>query len=274
MAIWIMALLSVSFSAPAAAAQDSSGEPPLLVRPACDLVHAADLFVRDAWHIATFPRHLDRRGWLLLGGTVAATALAYAYDEELLAMAHRNEEADLLRPLWEVGDFFEPVGHMGNTNIWYVGGLSVSYLAGWDRPLSMFAQILESHYIAGLGKNASQYFIGRPRPFEGFGPREFGRDDATSFPSGHASNIFQVAVVVSHHAKRPWVSAAAYTIAGSVAVQRVRSDMHWPSDVLLSSVYGWTVARAVVARHEERTAARLQPHVSQLGCGAQLAWRY
>lgn len=276
----ILALLSVSLLVPPAAARETAHEaapedpPPLLLRAAYGLAGAADLFVRDAWHICTFPRRLDRRGWLTLGGVTAAAGLAYAWDEELRAMAHRNEDADLLKPLWELGDFFEPTGHMGNTNIWYIGGLATSYLAGWDRPLTIFAQILESHYIAGLGKNAAQSVIGRPRPFEGFGPREFGRDDATSFPSGHASNIFQVAVVLSHHGRSPWISALVYTVAGSVAVQRVRSDMHWPSDVLLSSVYGFSVARAVVARHEQRAAARLQPHVSRLGYGAALAWNF
>jgi membrane-associated phospholipid phosphatase len=184
-----------------------------------------------------------------------------------------------MAPLREVGDFVEPAGHMGNTNFWYLSGLAVSYTAGWERPTRIFAQILESHYIAGLGKNTVQYFVGRTRPHEGFGPREFGRDDATSFPSGHSSNVFQVATVLSHHVDNRWFDIAAYGTAGTVALQRIRSNAHWPSDVLLSSFYGWAVAKTVVKRHEERTAAgaggmALEPHISPLGTGVQVAWRF
>jgi membrane-associated phospholipid phosphatase len=241
--------------------------------PGTDLVRATRTFVTDAAHIYTFPVHMSRRDGLILGGVLAATALTYVYDQEIRDAVHRNEESDLLSLLRETGDFFEPVGHMGNTNVWYLGGAALSFAAGQPKATMVFVQILESHYIAGLGKNAIQYFVRRPRPFQNLGPREFGTEDATSFPSGHASNIFQVAAVLSHHADRKWASAAVYTIAGSVALQRIRSDMHWPSDVLLSSFYGWSVAKGVLRLHEGRKAA-VTPLVSEMGIGLQVAFGF
>ena len=84
-----------SLTAPIGAAGDSS------LDPVGDLGTAVGTFVTDAAHIYTFPRHMDRRDWLVFGGALAATGLAYIYDQELLEMARRNEDSDLLRPLWE-----------------------------------------------------------------------------------------------------------------------------------------------------------------------------
>ena len=62
---------------------------------------------------------------------------------------------------------------------------------------------------AGLGKTLAQSFAGRLRPSVGQGPESWGNDDATSFPSGHAINIFQLATVLSHHADRWWFTTGA-----------------------------------------------------------------
>ncbi len=101
-----------------------------------------------------------------------------------------------------------------------------------------------------MGKVAVQSVVGRRRPHEGEGAKSFGNDDATSFPSGHTLNIFQLATILSHHADRAWFTVGAYTIAAAVGVQRVASDAHWPSDVLFSAALGTAVARAVVNLHE------------------------
>ena len=187
--------------------------------------------------------------------------------DELQDMAHRNEENDLLKPLWEVGDFFEPVGHMGNTNAYYFGGVALGWVTGQDRLSLICAQILEAHFIAGLGKNAVQAVVRRPRPFQGYESDKFGVEDATSFPSGHSINIFQLATILSHHVNRRPFTWAAYACAGLVGIQRVRADMHWSSDVLLSAVYGTAVSarRAEAARG---TRDGCGPPRVAAGCGA------
>ena len=241
--------------------------------PIKDVPYVVETFTRDAFHIYTFPLHMSARDASVLAGAVAVTGLLYAFDEEILDMAHRNEDSDLLRPLWQTGDFFEPVGHMGNTNIWYLGGAALGYVTRQDKLTLICAQILESHYIAGMGKNAIQYFVRRPRPFQDFGPREFGVENATSFPSGHSSNIFQLAPILSHHVNRRAFTVLAYTVSTSVALQRIRSDMHWTSDVFLSAFYGWSVAKGVLRLHEGRRLV-VEPHVSALGVGLQLTTRF
>jgi membrane-associated phospholipid phosphatase len=66
-----------------------------------------------------------------------------------------------------------------------------------------------------------------------------------------------------------------------LAVQRVESGNHWPSDVLISAVYGTLVSRMVVKMHEKREHARedatsLLPRFSRDGrlAGVQLMRRF
>jgi membrane-associated phospholipid phosphatase len=187
---------------------------------------------------------------------------------------HDSRESPGIKWFHEVGEFFEPVGHMGVMNRYYFGGLAVSYVAGSDKATRIFGEILEAHFIAGVGKVAIQSVAGRARPHEGQGPRSWGNDNATSFPSGHAINIFQLATVLSHHAERTWFTVGAYTIAAAVGVQRVASDAHWPSDVFFSAAFGTAVARCVVNLHEGYGGPR--PVVTSTANGPALAvsWNF
>ena len=241
--------------------------------PVIDLYAAGRTLVTDAAHIYTAPVRMSGSDALEVAVLLAATGLVFAFDQDILDLVQRNENEGALRPLWDVADFAEPVGHMGNTNAYYFGGVAVGYVTGVDELSLICAQILESHFIAGLGKNAIGWVAGRHRPFEGGDPYSFGNDNATSLPSGHAINIFQLATILSYHVDRPVFTWAAYATAGLVGIQRVRANMHWPSDVLISAVYGTAVARAVLKLHEGRELS-VAPHVSELGVGMQVGWRF
>jgi len=241
--------------------------------PAVDLYNAGRILVEDGAHIYTAPARMSTNDALEVAAYLAATGLIFAFDQEILDLVQRNENSAALGPLWDVADFIEPVGHMGNTNAYYFGGMALGYVTGVDELSLICAQILEAHFIAGVGKRAVNYVAGRRRPFEGDGPYSFGNDDATSFPSGHSINIFQVATILSHHVDRKAFTWAAYACAGLVGIQRVRASMHWPSDVFLSAVYGTAVARAVLGLHEGREVA-IAPHVSEAGIGMQVSWEF
>jgi membrane-associated phospholipid phosphatase len=116
--------------------------------------------------------------------------------------------------------------------------------------------------IAGGVRNGAKLFIGRRRPFEDQGPDAFEFNGGTSFPSGHASVVFELATILSHHARRWPVTVATYGIATTVAVQRVSSRNHWPSDVFVPAVTGTLIARSIVRRRDERAAWAIVPGVS------------
>jgi len=239
-----------------------------------DGYYAGKVFLYDTGYILTSPLRLTGRQALVWGGVFAVTAVAYAYDQEILDWLQDTRYTPGIKWFHEMGDFFEPIGHMGVMNKYYFGGLALSYVAGQDKATRIFAEILESHFIAGMGKNVANTLAGRARPHEGQGPYSWGNDDGTSFPSGHAINIFQLATILSHHANRAWFTIGAYTIAASVGVQRVMSDAHWTSDVIISAAFGTAAARCVVLLHESYGGPRPTVMPTPGGPSVGLVWRF
>jgi membrane-associated phospholipid phosphatase len=239
-----------------------------------DGYYAGKVFLYDTGYIITSPLRLTGRQALVWGGLFAATAVVYAYDQEILDWLQGTRYKPGFKWFHEMGEFFEPMGHMGVMNKYYIGGLALSYVVKQEKATQIFAEILEAHFIAGMGKNAANALAGRARPHEGQGPYSWGNDGGTSFPSGHAINIFQLATVLSHHANRTWFSIGAYTIAASVGVQRVMSDAHWTSDVIMGAAFGTAVARCVVLLHESYGGPRPMVTATSEGPALGLTWRF
>jgi PAP2 superfamily len=82
------------------------------------------------------------------------------------------------------------------------------------------------------------FFAGGKSPFKG-----------SSFPSGHAAGAFAVATVIAtrYHTHR-WVPWAVYGFATAVSFSRITSSSHFPSDVFLGAVLGYTITRYQVLR--------------------------
>ena len=157
----------------------------------------------DIAHILTSPLRMSTDDALEVGAFLAATGLIWIFDQEILDAVNRNAEEFPLQPMLEVGRWLDPIGY-GSMNVYYLGGLGISYATGPETGTAMFAQIVESFAVYGLLKIPVQELVGRARPYQGEGNDAFGYDDSTSFPSGHTINAFQLATVVSHHVNRSW----------------------------------------------------------------------
>ncbi len=259
----LLALLAAS--ANPLEAQAGHGSAPARSRDAADLLEPArDFggtvvdFGRDFWMTLSAPVRMDRGDWVVTGGVIAVGGLLFLADEDITRFALRNLDAPVFEQIDDVGTFLEPIGLMGNTNFWYASAAIASYAAGLDRPKRIFTELLYSHWIAGAMRGATNRLVGRERPREGRGSRHFAIGGGTSFPSGHASTVFQVAAVLSHHVDWTPASVALYGLAGTVAWQRITSQQHWASDVWLGAAYGWAVAKLVIRLHEEE-ALRVEP---------------
>jgi membrane-associated phospholipid phosphatase len=210
-----------------------------------------------------------------LGAFTITTGFIFVFDQEILDAVQRNREGLILSPLIKTGEFFEPVGHMGIMNKYYFAALGIGYIFKINPLTTVAAQIIESHLMAGAFKNVSKYLVGRKRPFEDTGPYDFSFNGGTSFPSGHAINIFQLATILSHHIKFLPFQIFTYFVATGMAFQRIDSGNHWSSDVFFSALFGTVVSKAVLSLHHKRSL-EIKPTVSKdlemVGLRLEISW--
>jgi hypothetical protein len=237
---------------------------------AARLGRAAGNFGSDVWIVSTSPLRLRGKGLLLTAAVLGTEAVIYANDQEILDAIVRNRDEPVLKETIDVGTRIEPVGFMGRTNAIYMAALGAGYALN-VRPLRTIpTEILESHFIAGGVRNLAKLLVGRQHPSDGKGPYDFKFGHGTSFPSGHTSVVYELATIATMNTHSVPVGIASYSLATALAIQRVESLNHWPSDVFIAAVYGTLVARTVVQQHEKRERGLVQgmlilPHIDERG---------
>ncbi len=223
-----------------------------------DIGNAAENMFSDAVHIYSAPSRISTTDAFWLGGIIAAGGIIYIYDQEIYDIFQRNRDNEVMKEVSEAGELFDEIGHGGRAAKYYVAILAFGYVSGIDKLVQIPAEILESYYVAGLIKVTANRLLGRRRPNEGLGPRYFEFNGGTSFPSGHAANVSQVATILSRHINYLPFTIAAYTALGTVCVERMTSESHWPSDVYFAVVYGWAVSNEIFRLNRERRLS-IQP---------------
>ncbi len=119
------------------------------------------------------------------------------------------------------------------------------------------AYMLEGFVISGIFVTGVKFIVGRARPYTDKGPYSFKPFYFTtstshrSFYSGHTTEAFTLASVISHFFKNIYVSVLFYTIASLTAVERVYHDKHWPSDVFIGGVTGFLIGRQIVRLNKD-----------------------
>jgi membrane-associated phospholipid phosphatase len=213
-------------------------------------------FVSDLGYIVSSPFRLKGHGLLWTAGMVAATAVIYGYDGEIFEAIHRSRGNEIYDAALEIGNRTEKIGYMGKTGRFWVAGAVLGTAFGYDPLQSISLDVIESHLITGGIRNSFKTLVGRQRPYQA-GRASFFKK-GTSTPSGHTSVVFEVATILAHHTKgqpqavRIPVGVVAYGVATCIAIQRVDSDGHWPSDVFLGAASGALIANTVARRNHER----------------------
>lgn len=102
-----------------------------------------------------------------------------------------------------------------------------------------------------------------------------------SFPSGHAAGSFALATVVAQRNRnRPWVSVAAYSLAGLVSVPRITERRHFPSDFFVGAVLGCLIGRHIAHSAEGRSPSvwnhlQIDPYPTRGGgSGISVTWNF
>jgi hypothetical protein len=222
-------------------------------------------FASDMWASTVAPFRLRGDDAWALGGVLAVGALLYVADAPISADLVSSADDGLGRRLESLGEELDPMGLMGKTNPYWIAGMVVSDLAGWEGGELVFKELLFSHWIAGLGRQGMRRVLGRRRPDEGADPRTFAPGEGTAMPSGHMATFTQVAAILSHHIDRWPATVALYGLAGVMGYERISSEAHWASDVWIGAAWGWGVAQVVMARREESAGMG-----SLFGTGASL----
>jgi len=195
----------------------------------------------------------------LVGGFVVGGALLYHYDQRI---------ADW----WQRPGIQDPAGLRGAMGVLRTTGAIVPEVAalgmyvggrlGHDRKLTLLgAHAAESLVLAELFTSAVKGTAGRARPYVGLGPRDFQLlrgmrkgGDYQSFPSGHTTNAFAFASLITADVARWWpeekwlVGPAAYGVATLVGASRVYHNAHWSSDVAGGALVG-TLSGVLVSRY-------------------------
>lgn len=96
-----------------------------------------------------------------------------------------------------------------------------------------------------------KYVVDRPRPCDVLPnvnllyPGACGAEGDPSFPSGHASRIFAVAMLLALRFRWP-TRAVAFGVAAMSGLARIYLGLHWPSDVLGGAALGMAFAALLV----------------------------
>lgn len=85
-----------------------------------------------------------------------------------------------------------------------------------------------------------KYAVARPRPAVTYPGVLDPLDDLTknSFPSGHTSNAFSTATIISIQYPKWYVVVPSYTVASLTAYSRMHMGVHYPSDVITGAAVG------------------------------------
>lgn len=196
---------------------------------------------------------------LLLGGTYgAALALQSTGPDDTVADGlgeHRIFKDDWRDAFGAAGN---PLVHFGLAGLWYVVGQQTQD----DHTYEVAGTLRRALMVNGLSVLVGQVASG------GHGPNgEFG-----SFPSGHTSSTFAVASVM-HRSYGPWVGVPLYALGGLVAMERLDSDEHFLSDVVMGAVMGLVIGHTIAGERELALAGgRIVPYVDPQTQSSGLAW--
>jgi membrane-associated phospholipid phosphatase len=164
----------------------------------------------------------------------------------------------------KIGHYYDQLTPDGASVVAVASLVSLSVLSKREEHFETALLIVEAQVLTNLLSGMVKHLAGRVRPDVTEHARDFqpftfmkvkrviditrGIYPSNSLVSGHTSGIFALAGVLTHQYKSLWVQLPAYTLATSVALNRVQKGKHWASDVLLGAVLGWGIGQEVARR--------------------------
>lgn len=235
-----------------------------------------DLFKKNYWYLVvldtkevfTAPARWNMRDWTVLGGIVAGIGTVAAFDQDIERAIRRARN----NTMTNIFDNVQPLGNeyaIGIVGSFYIYG---EFFKDPRAKTTALDSIAATAIASGIVTNSFKYVIGRGRPTDGRGAYNFqpfsGQD---SFSSGHTTEAFALASVISEHYDSLWVQVPAYGLASAVGYARLNNNRHWPSDVLAGAVIGTFVGKTVVHFNQKHRQISIQPLVGPDIRGAEMS---
>jgi undecaprenyl-diphosphatase len=163
-----------------------------------------------------------------------------AVDSSLCLLLNRISHRHALAVL------FRFISRIGDGLFWYSLMLALPLLYGWEGMTATGAMAivgLLNLWIYRKCKGA----ISRERPFISLAPINLAGVplDRFSFPSGHTQHA--VGFSITAVAFFPQMAPVLYPVAFLIALSRPLLGLHYPSDVLIGGMLGYTISQIVLA---------------------------
>ncbi len=154
----------------------------------------------------------------------------------------------------EISDALRDHAHEYGSAGQIVGGVVTASFVGGSVLLSQFSQ---SDHFKSFGYTlaeayATNFILTQGLKYATHRMRPDG-SSSTSFPSGHTSDTFTVATVVSSYYGKKW-GIPLYVLAGLVGVSRIEQGRHWASDAVAGAALGY-ISGSTAVRGTKRELA-------------------
>lgn len=239
-------------------ADAASEEPPAaqVSHPDCSLKRLDKCVVNvavDQVGIWTSPLRLRSGDVLWLVPFAAAVGVSIHYDATTMTEYGSPKSATNFG--YQVSRFSSPYVSFGAAGAMYLLG-SVSHSARVKHAGLLGTEAIVDAEILTEGLKLA---TNRDRPYQGGGTGKFWPHGTQSYnlnssmPSAHAAAAWALArVISSEFSDKRWLQFLCYGAASTVSASRVLSRDHFPSDVIVSSTFGYLVGGYVIRHRSDQ----------------------
>ena len=254
-----------------AACQSAQQQECVLSAPKVCALHV----LQDEVGIIASPSRTSAKDFFWIVPFGVATGVALDYDAHAMrSLGVDQQRQDRFETISNVGGIYAPIAASGT-------GYLVAHITHNDLMRETAVLSAEAMADATILNQGLKYAIDRQDPQQGDGTGRFWPHgpstwpDGQSMPSEHAMNVWAFAHVVAMQYNGPATKALVYSLATTVSVSRVLARQHFPSDVLVGSVFGYLIGGYVVHRRSrEGGYFSLSDVVTPNGRGIQLSYNF
>lgn len=222
-------------------------------------------YVDDFGAYVQSPGQWQTEQWMMAGGVVTLTALAYGRDRAVYdyMQLHQGPLGDQVQAL---GNSWGQINGLGGLTLLGLYGLGSYYdKPQWQR---LGYRGFEAVAFSGLTTVVLKAGFGRLRPYQSPGQPDQWGQGGESFPSGHTTAAFALSTVLAEGVDEPsWQRRVFfYSLGATTAYARMYGNNHWLSDTVLGASIGIATGLFVL-RREELAGSSLLVYPTATGMG-------